>query len=333
MNCKSNFVLFLICGLLPCMALQAQLHGFSTKRPMPPSGWPSLDWEAKRKILFGMYSPCDQEIELIKQAMPSALADAETTTRKVLVFYRCKYPHVSIATGTKTFDLMGELTGAFEATLSDDPADFRPDNLAQYDAVLLNNTTSFDSTIGLDGQSALMDYVRSGKGLIGIHAAADSCKQWEEGATLLGGVFAGHPWTSKGTWQFRVEAPDHPLNAAFANEEFTLTDEVYQYKDFSLDRSKVLVSLDLTHDRNKQGPHYKQEALSKTVQGSSHPVAWIHSFGKGRVFYSNLGHNPSTYWSPEVLKHYLDGIRYATGDLDTSDTDAISAGTDDKTNQ
>lgn len=314
-----NTLLVVLLVFAPSAVSLAQLHGFSSNRPMPPSGWPSLDWEAKREILFGMYAPSEKEIDLIEAAMPPAPPKTDGPKRKVLVFYRCQYPHVSIATGTKTFALMGKHTGAFEATLADDPADFSRDNLAQYDAVLLNNTTSFDSTIGLDGQSALLDFVRSGKGLIGIHAAADSCKQWQEGATLIGGVFAGHPWTSKGTWQFRVKEPEHPLNSGFTKEAFALNDEVYQYTGFSDDRSHVLLTLDLAHAENNQGPHYKKEVLRSAQQGDAHPVAWIHSFGKGRVFYSNLGHNPSTYWRPEVLKHYLEGIRFAIGDLDAND--------------
>ena len=47
-----------------------------------------------------------------------------------------------------------------------------------------------------------------------------------------------------------------------------------------------------------------------------YPAAWLHEFGEGRVFYSNFGHNPMTYWDPVMLKHYLGGIQYALGDLE-----------------
>ncbi len=305
----------------------AQLHGFAQPRPMPPNGWPRLDWPAKKEILFGQLAPSEEEIRLIAAAMPEK-PTAPAEPRRLLVFYRCQYPHVSIATGVKTFEMMGEKTGAFEATLSDDPAVFATDTLAEYDAVLLDNTTSFERTIGPAGQTALMSYVSGGGGLVGIHAAADSCKSWPEGAKLFGGIFVGHPWTSKGTWAFRLESPGHRLNQAFDNQGFTLNDEVYLYRGFSAERSRVLVSLDMSDGKNQGGKGFHEKLADRVHADQRYPVAWVHPFENGRVFYSNLGHNPSTYWQPQILQHYLDGIRFALGDLevDTAPSAEISAG-------
>jgi type 1 glutamine amidotransferase len=44
-------------------------------------------------------------------------------------------------------------------------------------------------------------------------------------------------------------------------------------------------------------------------------VSWVHKYGKGRVFYCSLGHREETYWNPVMLKYYLSGIQFATGDL------------------
>lgn len=325
LNHLPRVLLLLGCFASPALA---QLSGFSEPRPMPPRGWAQLDWEPKKRILFGAYAPSEAEIKLISEALP-AEQSPPAKPRKLLVYYRCEYPHVSIATAAQAFEMMGSATGVYEAALSDDPAVFSPDRLAPYDAVLLNNTTSFEKALGENGRQALLDFVRSGKGLIGIHSAADSCKQWAEGAELIGGVFAGHPWTSHGTWAFRLESPEHAVNAPFANRGFWLNDEVYHYRGFSPERSRVLISLDMTRGENLGGDGFKQKLAHLVNIENRYPVAWVHRFGEGRVFYSNLGHNPSTYWNPEVLNHYLQGIRFALGDLDADTVASAELSSDD----
>ena len=64
-------------------------------------------------------------------------------------------------------------------------------------------------------------------------------------------------------------------------------------------------------------PLNRNEGLKKqyTEGGRTVPVSWIRSFEGGRVFYTNLGHNASTYWNPAILHHILDGLQYALGDL------------------
>jgi len=48
---------------------------------------------------------------------------------------------------------------------------------------------------------------------------------------------------------------------------------------------------------------------------NDYPVSWVRSYGKGRVFYSNFGHNKATWWTPFMLQHFLDGIQWALGDI------------------
>ena len=299
-----------------------QVRQFGTPRARAPAKWPGFDWPKKRGILFGQYAPTAEEQQLIEEALPAEATAQPQAARKLLVFYRCQYPHASIATGVFAFDMLGKTTGAFEATLSDDPADFTQKNLAEYDAVLLNNTTSWDKTLDKAGREALLDFVASGNGLIGIHAAADSCKGWRPGQELIGGVFQCHPWTANGTWAFQLESPEHPLNAAFANQGFWLRDEVYYYRNgtHTPGRSRVIVALDMSKSENLDGPQMHQEQKHLANPEQQHPVAWLHSYGEGRVFYSNLGHNNTTYWQPKVLQHYLDGIQFALGDLEVDMT-------------
>src|SRR5690606_10399621 len=114
-----------------------------------------------------------------------------------------------------------------------------------YDAVVLNNTTQLKLPDA--GKQALLEFVRKGKGLVGIHAATDSFYDWPEGAAMLGGLFDGHPWGAGGTWAFKLDEPAHPLNAAWVGKGFKLQDEIYQFKSpYTRADRRVLVSLDLS---------------------------------------------------------------------------------------
>ncbi len=302
--------------------ISEQVRTYGSPRSRAPNGWPSFEWKEKREVLFGFYGPTDVETRMVSEAVSTLKSRRPAKKRKLLVFYRCQYPHASIATGCLAFDQIGLQTGAYEPTLTDDPADINLENLAKYDALLLNNTTNFDVTVGAAGQKAILDYVRGGGGLIGIHAAADSSRGWQEGRRLINGVFWCHPWLPAGTWAFQLESPAHPLNLSFDNKGFWHRDEIYAYRDgsHSRDHSRVLISLDADqpHNREAKELHPKQKPLAQ--QETVRPVAWIHTFGQGRVFYSNFGHNNSTFWHPPILQHYVDGIQYALGDVEADAT-------------
>lgn len=311
------------------IAKPSKLQRLGSPRSRAPDGWTRFDWPEKKAVLFGMYAPTEEETKLITAALPTEpIVATKVEKRKVLVFYQCTYPHASIATGNVAFEQLGQSTGAYQATLTDNPEDIRLANLNQYDAVLLNNTTNFEKTIGEQGRADLLAYVRSGKGLIGIHAAADSCKGWREGSKLINGIFSCHPWLPKGTWAFQVHSPAHPINHAIGGEGFWMRDEVYVYRDgsHSAKDSRVLVSLDMSKRHNLESSDLNRKEMQHVVDSIPRPVAWIHDFGKGRVFYSNLGHNNTTYWQPLALKHYLAGIQFALGDLpaDTTVTDELA---------
>ena len=59
---------------------------------------------------------------------------------------------------------------------------------------------------------------------------------------------------------------------------------------------------------------------------ADYPLSWVHRYGKGRVFYSGLGHYPAVFWNESVLSHYLAGLQYVLGDLDAEDTPRTAAG-------
>jgi type 1 glutamine amidotransferase len=173
-----------------------------------------------------------------------------------------------------------------------------------------------------DQRKVFMDFVKSGKGLIGIHAASDNFYDWPEGVEMIGGQFAGHPWTGEGTYAVKIDEPGHTLNKSFGGKGFLIKDEIYQIKGpYSRDTHRVLLSLDMSSDRNLAKLKGKEKGKDwGGREDNDHAISWIKHFGDGRVFYCSLGHNKEIYWNKAVLAHYLAGIQWALGDLKVDDT-------------
>jgi type 1 glutamine amidotransferase len=278
--------------------------------------------------------PTPQDIEKITAALPDKAPATPKQPRKLLIYTKATgFVHSSIPVGAKAFELMGQKTGAFTTVISDDPESFDPSNLKQFDAVLMMSTTgSLFMTKDAEKKedllyktptngplpaelvrpaqlrNALLDFVRGGKGLMGVHAAADSSYRWKEYGTMLGGQFNGHPW---GHIVMRIEDPTNPVNAAFNGKPFEISDEIYTFKEtYSRERQHILTSIDL--------------AASKIDKGFNRPadndyaVSWLNKYGQGRVFYCSLGHSENTYMNPVILKHYLAGLQFAFGDLEAN---------------
>lgn len=254
-------------------------------------------------------SPAD--LEKIEAAIPAKADAVPKKPRRLLVFWRCEgfFHGGGIAGGNKAIELLGKKTGAFEVDITADYDVFNTANLAKYDVVVLNNTTGLK--LSEPQQQALLDFVKGGKGLVGIHAATDNFNKWEEGAAMMGGLFAGHPWGGSGTWAFKLDEPNHPLLKAFAGKGFQLKDEIYQFKDpYTRSDRRVLLSLDLSDKATGE-----VGATKGGRKDNDYAVAWIKNVGQGRVFYCSLGHDKNVFQDAAVVKFYLDGIQWAAGDL------------------
>tara|TARA_B100001029_G_scaffold157123_1_gene142975 strand:- start:2756 stop:3679 length:924 start_codon:yes stop_codon:yes gene_type:complete len=254
--------------------------------------------------------------EKIAVGVPKSAPAKPTKPRKVLVFSKTAgFRHGSIPTGVEAMKQMGKSTGAFEVTATEDDSFFEPEKLKDFDAVLFLNTTGevFKSKeAGREERlkKSLVDFVKSGKGLIGTHSATDTYKKWKDFNDMMGGAFAGHPWHTK----IRVKnlEPGHPLNAAFAGKDFEIADEIYQFRKdtASADERRMLLSL---------SGEIVDKGKGNTGKEGLYPIAWLDKYGDGRIFYCSLGHRDEIYWNPVILKHYLAGIQYALGDLDAED--------------
>jgi type 1 glutamine amidotransferase len=267
------------------------------------------------------------ELQKIRSAVPDKPTVRPAKPRKILVLWRCEgFFHTSIPVVNGALKIMGQKTGAYEvAVCTDDYSIFTPEKLSQFDAVCLNNTThlKFNPKETPERCKALMDFVKGGKGIVGIHAATDNFYDWPEGMEMMGGKFTGHPWGGGGTWAIKIDEPDHPLMAAFKGKGFKINDEIYRTDPplYSRSKQRVLMSLDMSDPTTKNAKGVKPSDADTGI-------TWIKDWGKGRIFYCSLGHNNHIFWNPTILQHYLDGIQFALGDykVDTTPKPNVSSG-------
>jgi len=173
---------------------------------------------------------------------------------------------------------------------------FAPEMLADFEGVMFVSTTGELPLPDIDG---FLDWIRSGKAFIGFHAASDTLKSSDAYVEMIGGHFAGHPWNAGGEHAFVNHEPGHPVAAMFP-PRFRWRDEIYQYDPrYKPDNVRVLISLDMAASTPRHPWHV--------------PVSWVRDYGKGRVFYTNFGHNESTWSDPTFQEHAAEGIAWALG--------------------
>jgi type 1 glutamine amidotransferase len=249
----------------------------------------------------------EQLIRKIDAAVPDKPTVKPAHPRKVLVLGR-NDTHPPVKAAAKMLELMARKTGAFAATFSDG-TDLKPESFLQYDAVIINNLHGYDPFAGprrTDLQNHLREYVGNGRGLVGIHAATLAWFDWPDYGAMVGAYYVDWPWKGQEEVTVKVEVPTHPVNAAFGGKPLTIADEIYQFREpYSRDKLHVLLSLDTA-----------RSAQAGTRKDNDYAVSWVKNYGYGgRVFYTVLGHNNETYTHPAVVRHILDGIQFAIGDL------------------
>ena len=177
-------------------------------------------------------------------------------------------------------------------------ATLTPVYVRKFRAVMLFTTGSVP--LPTETRLALFEHVRSGAGFIGVHSASDTWYEVPEYAALLGGVFNGHPWHER--VRIIVEDSSHPATAHLGSV-FWLTDEIYQFRNWSRSGVHVLLRLDPSSIALDRGSR----------QDADYALAWTHSHGQGRVFYTALGHRPDVWADERYRQHLLGGILWAMG--------------------
>lgn len=219
---------------------------------------------------------------------------------------------------------IGKANG-FEFTCTKDGRIFTKEGLAPFDAVFFYTTGDLTKP-GNDGhppmpetgKQALIDFIGSGKGFIGTHSATDTFHSKGDRFTnnhecdpyicMLGGEFITHGPQQEAT--LTVASPKFPGMAA-GGERFTMLEEWYAMKNFSPDLHVLLVQETATMTGNRKGNPYDR---------LPYPAAWVRSQGKGRVFYTSLGHKPGTWTNPVFQSMLIGGLNWATGRVDADVT-------------
>jgi len=210
------------------------------------------------------------------------------------------FKHDSVPLSRDIVTQIGKDSEAFDVTLADDVSPFTEANLKNYDAVMFYTTGELP--MNSQQKEALLDFVRSGHGFVGVHSATDTFYMWPEYLELIGGYFNDHPWHQNVT--INVVDPSSPIVSALA-PSFQINDEIYQISDFQYRDSRVLLRLDpASVDLNKSG-------VRRRFYGW--PVAWTRSYGEGRVFYTGLGHEQAVWKDPRYQQMLLNGLKWAMG--------------------
>jgi HEAT repeat protein/type 1 glutamine amidotransferase len=269
-----------------------------------------------------------EAIQRIESLAPAKAMAAPAKPRKVMIFCSVtgwRPPAISLV--NKTIEILGKKSGAFTvAAVSEDPSIFTPEKLAEFDAIVMNNCNELH--LDEERSRALQDFVKNGKGVVGLGSSI-SIINWPEEAEMMGGVCYRHPFTGvpsnpKSTWALKIDDPSHPLTKMFDPRGIKIGDVMYQIVGpYSRDKMRVLLSLDVNDPRTAAlaVPGSVNREFRAYRPDKDFAIAWIRDYGNGRVFFSVLTHTSgSMLFDSAMLQHFLDGIQFALGDLkvDTS---------------
>jgi type 1 glutamine amidotransferase len=216
---------------------------------------------------------------------------------------------------------------------------FTPAYLSQFDALMM----MANGDIGMTAvqKKAIVDFVRDGKGFIGVHCATVMMYDFPEYGEMLGAYYfqsistplLGNnvPVNQRRVGVLKVENNKHPATRMFATS-WPIAEEFYVFASapwnaatpelnisspgdfkapmgFSRKRVNVLLSFDTEHS-NLEG----LAPRANIKKGGDYPQSWWRNWGKGRVFYTSLGHVPETWTNDSAFRaHLTGGIRWALG--------------------
>ena len=232
--------------------------------------------------------------------------------KHVLVIGQTKgFEHDSVSPAMAAIYAMGKESGLWDTTMRTDTELLtkkeltkNAKNLNYFDVLIFASTTG-ELDMDASQKQDMMSFIKEdGKGFVGIHAALDTNYNWPEYGEMIGGWFDQHPWMTFNAPIIKEDA-DFPA-VSHLPKAFVKYDEIYQPKDWSRDKVNVLLSLDPTKLDYSNNPRIHRV-------DHDFPVAWSKSYGKGRVFYSTLGHTEESWEDPDIRKMYFEAIKWSLG--------------------
>jgi uncharacterized protein len=228
-------------------------------------------------------------------------SSAAPARRKVLYLtHSAGFKHDVLPLSAQILKQIGDRSGAFDVTATEDCSLVSRDNLKQYDALVFYTTGELPFSD--EQRAAFLDFIKSGKGFVGIHSATDTFYKWPEYGELIGGYFDQHPWHQEVA--VKVEDRRHPA-ARHLGSDFKIKDEIYQFKNFSRNRVRVVLSLD------SGSVDLTLPAVHRTDKDFA--IAWWRNYGRGRVFYTALGHRAEVWQDGRFQQHLLGALGWAMG--------------------
>jgi type 1 glutamine amidotransferase len=193
------------------------------------------------------------------------------------------------------------------------------ETLKNFDVVLFFTTGSKKSQPAplTDSELAdLMAWVKNGGAFAGTHCGADTLYDTAYG-DLLGAFFQTHPPGFQKI-RVRVEDPKHPAAKGFT-DGMEYEDEMYIFRDQPYSREKLHIILSM--EKGSFNPEKGKRA------DGDYAISWCQPYGKGRVFYTSLGHRREVWRDPRYQEHLMGGLKWAAGLLPGDSTPSDKAET------
>lgn len=246
---------------------------------------------------------------IVVLVMATGMSAQAPKRKKVLVIGEVKgFEHDSVSHAMAMIEKIGQESGLFDAYLRTDTElvtkrklDKNAKNLDYFDAVVFYTTGELPFTD--EQKAALLSFVKvDGKGFLGMHSATDTLYNWPEYGEMIGGYFDNHPWHK----EVKINIEDHSFPATkHFPDSITLNDEIYQFRNYSRKDVRVLMSLDTN------SVDMTDKRIKRTDKDFA--VTWVKNYGKGRVFYSSLGHENAVLDRKDIQQMWLEAIKWAMG--------------------
>ena len=203
-----------------------------------------------------------------------------------------------LAPSETALQAIGQESGVFTAQVTQDAREITPQRLESVDVLVFYTTGALP--VSPEAWAAVQQRVATGKlGFVGLHSATDTGWDYngpgETYTQFINGHFAGHPWTQGTPIRIETLDPDLPLVGMWP-VSFDYAEEIYQHRDFDPSKVRVLQTLDFAGT-----PLKRPYAV---------PIAWARQIGQGRLFFSNLGHTPSTWDDPRFRAQIVEAVKW-----------------------